>query len=529
LTKHEIFYNGIIHTLDGYGTKADSMIIGGRTIVAVGNNLEKDPEFKKARKINLHRKAVLPGFTDSHTHFLLLSRMMDTARLEGLKSLREVLDCIRAHARKKKKDAWVIAEGFAPARWKDSEEPDRKMLDDVTGGRPAVIFSKDQHKMWVNSRALRMAGISRHTPDPEGGIIDRYDDGDPNGVLKELPAYFPVVKRIEWPRGNEAAGLYRRALQLAYSRGVTGVHSFDAADAFPVYVDLAERGKIGLRVSLYPPASTLPTLMKEKIGYCWGNEYLRLIGIKIFADGSLGSQTALCFSKYRGSADNYGVEATPKKEILALIREAAVIGMPAAIHAIGDRAISNVLDCLERAPSLHGGARHRIEHLQMIRRADIRRVKRLGVIASMQPSHCPSDIDLIEKFWGARGRNCYIFKTLLNNRIPLIFGSDTPIEPLDPIAGIAAAVNRSAPGRKTPFYPGERITTSQAVHGFTAGPTVAVGSDFETGSILPGYKADFVVLSTDIMKTAPTKIKNTEVLATYFDGRAVYDRTGNLS
>jgi predicted amidohydrolase YtcJ len=263
-------------------------------------------------------------------------------------------------------------------------------------------------------------------------------------------------------------------------------------------------------------------LLKNKVYYGTGTDFFRMAGVKIFADGSLGSQSALCFNKYVGSRDNYGIETTTKKEMSHLVREAARIGMPCAIHAIGDRAIANVLDVFEGAPKLDFGARHRIEHLQMLRRKDVDRVKRLNVIASMQPSHCPSDITLARNYWGRRAANAYIFRTLVDRKIDMAFGSDVPIEPLDPLAGIAAAVRRAKPGSRDVFYPEQRLTAAEALYRFTVGPAIACGQAHCRGYLLPGYPADLVVLDRDITRMAASKINDTRVLATILDGRIKY-------
>jgi predicted amidohydrolase YtcJ len=257
--------------------------------------------------------------------------------------------------------------------------------------------------------------------------------------------------------------------------------------------------------------------------YGVGDEFLRVAGVKIFADGSLGSQTALCFNKYPGS-DNKGIEVTSPDKLKKLVNSAARLGLPSAIHAIGDLAVSNVLDAFESAPKLKSTARHRVEHLQLVRRRDIARLRKLGVVASMQPSHCPADIDLVAKYWPTRGRNTYIFRTLTERGIPLAFGSDAPIESLNPLAGIAAAVQRSRPGKRQVFYPEERISAQTALHNFTAGPAFAVGQEQSRGYLLPGYPADLVVLSDDITRVAASKIAGIEVLATILDGQLKYYR-----
>ncbi len=502
---------------------ADSMVVAGDIIEAVGLNLQYDPDFRRLERINLRGRAVFPGFCDSHTHFYFMAVSLNNVKLDGLKSLEQVLARIKSHSAKLGPKEWVFGEGISPDRWQKYVMPDRIMLDKVTGGRPAAIFSKDQHLVWVNSAALRLARIDRHTPQPEGGRIERFLDGEPSGILKEIPAYFPVIKAIKPPAPEVIKKSFNKILGLAYSRGVTGVHSFDGPDAFRVFLKPAFMKNPGLRISYYPPPSLITELKKRKIRYNFGNDYIRIGGIKIFADGSLGSQSALCFQKYKGSVNNFGVETISPGEMLARVRAAAAAGLPCAIHAIGDKAIANVLDCYEKAPIPKFPARHRIEHLQMIRRSDISRLKKMNIIASMQPSHCPSDVSLIEKYWGPRGRNCFIFNTLLKKGVGLVFGSDSPIEPLDPIAGIDAAVNRLAPGRKAPFYPEERISPYQALHGFTAGTWDAVGRGESLGRLLPGYKADFVVLSQDICRIPSSKIKKTKILATYFNGRTVFE------
>jgi predicted amidohydrolase YtcJ len=526
LKKNKLFYNGLIYTQADDRKKADlvvdSMAISGTNIVAVGDNLKDDPDFKNYERYNLRGRTVLPGFTDAHTHFYFLTLSMGTAKLDGLKSLRRTLDEIREHCRKLKKDEWVIGEGFSPERWQKRIVPDRYMLDKITGGRPAAIWSKDQHMMWVNSRALQIAGITSKTTDPAGGLIERFPNGEPTGILKEVPAYFPVIKNIKRPGMTKVKKLYRQALQMVYSRGVTAVHSFDGPEALPFFEEMSLKKKLGLRIDYYPPGGFVDELRKQGIKYGHGNEYFRVAGLKMFSDGSLGSQSALCFNKYIGSQDNYGIQTNPISEMVRILKRGATLGLPCAIHAIGDKAIDNVLRVYAQAPALPDNRRHRIEHLQMIRRQDIGRVKKLGVVASMQPSHCPSDVEMILRYWGRRGRNCYIFKSLLKRGIPLAFGSDAPIEPLNPLAGIDAAVNRRAPGFSKPFYPEERIDVAEAVYGFTAGAAYAVGREYERGFLLPGYKADFIILSDNLMRTAPSRIKDVKVRATFFDGRPVY-------
>lgn len=522
MKKHNLFYNGKIYTQAGDGFVADSMVIQGNNIIAIGKHLEDDPSFSFSSKVNLRGKTILPGFTDSHTHFRFHAIMTANVRLDGLSSLESTLNKIKKHSAKLGKNEWVLGDGFAIDRWRKRILPDRYMLDKVTGDRPAAIYSKDQHILWVNSKALKLTKISRKTREPRGGVIDRFKGGEPYGILREKPAYDQVIKIVSEPSDANVQKLYKQILKEAYEKGVTAVHSMDGPKAYSLFRELSNNKTIGLRINYYPPPSLIPKLRRIGVNNGYNREYLQISGIKLFSDGSLGSQTALCFNKYKGTKDSFGVETNSKKEMLSIIKKAASINLPCAIHAIGDKAVSNVIDCFEKAPKLKNKSWHRIEHLQMIRRSDVKRLKKLNVVASMQPSHCPSDIKLIENYWGKQGRNCFIFRTLLEKNIPLTFGSDVPIEPLDPIAGIAAAVNRTAPDVKKPFYPEQRISITEAVAGFTSKPPSIVGRTYEIGRLLPGFKADFIVLSKNIFKTARSKIKDIKVLGTYFDGKLVY-------
>jgi len=495
----------------------DSIVLRGGRIEAVGNHLEHDRDFRGCHRLNLRGKTVIPGLTDAHTHFYNVVLGLREISLDGVDSLEKCLAGIRAFAKDKPRNGWIVGSGFSPDRLAKRIEPDRHLLDDAVGGRPAFIFYKDMHSAWVSSRALQVAGIDRRTRDPRGGEIVREPDRSPSGILREGPGYGPVYDIIPRPSDREMSRLYSQALKAAYAKGVTGVHTFDGPEAFAWLVALAERCKLGLRVNYYAPAATLPQLEKSGVRYGAGTEFLRLAGVKIFADGSLGSQTALCFGKYKGSKDNHGIEVTSTAEIKRLLRRAARLGLPAAVHAIGDKAVANVIDAMENFPAPRG-TRHRIEHLQLVRRADLKRIRDLGIVASMQPSHCPSDIHMLRKYWGARSRNAYVFRNVIDTGIPLAFGSDAPIEPLDPLTGIVEAVRRARKGSRDVFEPDQRITAHEALHAYTAGAAMATSEEHTRGYLLPGYPADLVILDRDLTRTAPQRLYDIKVLATILDG-----------
>ncbi len=513
-----LFHNGRILTQAGELT-ADSMVVYRNSILAVGNCLEHDPEFKSYSRINLRGRTVIPGFVDAHTHFFWAARSYSKVSLDGLDSLDKCLRKIKRFASDLPRNRWVVGSGFLPDGFRSRVMPDRHALDRVTEGRPAFIFFKDAHSAWVNSMALELGGITGRKQ-PDGGRIELLPDGSPSGILREMSSYTPVYEQIPPLTKRETDRCFAKALDHAYRRGVTGVHSFDGPDGFEYFASLAEKNKLGLRVEYYPGAALLPQLERTDTRYGTGTEFFRIAGVKLFADGALGSQTALCFNRYIGSRSNYGIETASVNEIKKTARRASRLGLPCAIHAIGDKAVANVLDALEsvKKPKL----RHRIEHLQLVRRKDLARVKQLGVVASMQPSHCPSDIDMVRNYWGRRSANAYISRTVLDKGIPLALGSDTPIEPLDPIAGIAAAVRRARPGSRDVFHPEQRIFATEALHGFTVGSAIACGQEHRRGYLMPGYPADFVVLDRDITRIAPSRIYDTRVLATVLDGKLKY-------
>jgi predicted amidohydrolase YtcJ len=519
-----ILYNGIVYP--GYRTckRPSALVISGNKIAALGNNLSYlKQQFPGHRLIDLKGRVILPGFVDSHTHFYFWATTLDTVHLERTTTFNETLVKIKKFARKCPLDEWIVGDGWSPDQWDEYHLPTAFELDGVTGGRPAALFSKDQHMLWVNSGALQMAGIDRHYPEPEGGSVDRDPaTGEPTGILREVPGYMPVVDLFSKPKPERAAKAWKRAARIAYSRGVTGFHSVDAPEAWEFFTSRHKAGKLGFRVHYYFPVNKLDELIERKFFSGTGDDTLRVGGVKIFADGSLGSQTAFLKKPYLKDNDNYGIEVTGLKDLISQTGRASKNNLACAVHAIGDRAVANVITAFERA----GGGkslRHRIEHLQLIDRKDISRLKKTGAVASMQPSHCPSDRKLVDTYWGRRGHNAYIFKTLLNQQIPLAFGSDCPIEPLDPLGGIHAAVNRNDFGeRGGRFYPEERITVSQAVHGFTAGAAYAAGREKFSGKIAAGCQADLVILDDNIHNMPPSKIYGTNVAATIFDGKVVY-------
>ena len=522
-----ILYNGQVYPQIRVARRPSLVVITGNSIVEVSSDFKAaKSRYPRHRCINLNGRTVIPGLVDSHTHLYFWAISLGTVHLDGVPTFAQALQNIKTHARKNPKDEWIVGDGWSPDRWDPYHLPSATELDSVTGDRPAALFSKDQHMVWANSKALQLAGIDENYPDPEGGWIDREDNTHkPTGILREIPGYFPVFKLVNRPQPEQVVGLWRKASRIAYSRGVTGFHSMDGPEAMDFYTMMHERGKLGFRVHYYYPIAMLDEIIDRGIKSGDGDETLRVGGMKIFSDGSLGAQTALMKKPYRGTKDRLGVETIKRAELHRLMVKASRHDLACAVHAIGDRAVANVIDGYIKA-GRGRELRHRIEHLQIISAGDIPRLRKSGVIASMQPSHCPSDRELVAAYWGARGRHAYKFKTLLEKNIPLAFGSDCPIEPLDPLAGISAAVNRTGYGeRGGRFYSEEKLTVAKALTGFTTGAAYAAGREDFSGKIAPGCQADLAILEDNIFTMPKSDIFRAGIAATIFDGKFVFRKS----
>ncbi len=519
-----ILYNGLVYPQVPISRRPTLVVITGNKISAIGHDIKAvRRQYPKHALINLKGRAVIPGLVDSHTHFYFWAMTIDTVHLDGTKDFDEALGRINEFRKKLSPGEWIVGDGWSADSWSDYHLPTAADLDRVTAGHPAALYSKDQHTMWVNSEALHRAGINKQSRNPSGGQIDRDPiTRQPTGLLREIPGYYPVIKLLNRPDKNSSEKIWKRAARIARSRGVTGFHSMDLPEAYEFFRSLHNRSQLDFRVCYYYPVWMTDELIERKIVSGDGDDTLKVGGVKVFSDGALGSQTALMKKPYLGNKNNYGLAVTSRSELKKQIAKASKHHLACAVHAIGDQAVDNVLAGFESL-SNPKALRHRIEHLQLISKADIGRLRKIGAIASMQPSHCPSDRELIKLYWGARGKDAYVFKRLMTEKIRLAFGSDCPIEPLDPLAGISCAVNRTGYGeRGGKFYPAQSLTVAQALHGFTVGAAYAAGSEKNLGKIAPGYLADLVILEDNIFNLPSSQIYKTGVAATIFNGKVTY-------
>jgi predicted amidohydrolase YtcJ len=530
---HLVLYNGKLHTQDPGYPQATAVAIGDGRILAVGNDAEiKSLAGPNTQTIDLGGRLVLPGFTDCHIHFQEYALRRSQVILDGVDDWQEMQRRIQAGVEHATPGEWVLGGGWNQNLWGDGSLPSKADLDNISTQNPVALSRTDGHSTWVNSLALEKAGITAETPDPPGSCIDRDpDSGEPTGILREWEAIRLVQDIIPKPDDETIVAALQASIAEAHRLGLTGIHEMpvegEKKPALRSFLHLRQQGELPLRVVCMIPVEHLDEAIALGLGSGLGDATLRVGGVKLFADGSMGSSTAWMLEPFEGNDDNYGLVVTPTEELFDVARRAQATGISLTIHAIGDRAIRAVLDALTeiqgRQPST---LRHRIEHVQCIHPSDVHRLAQLGVIASMQPPHIMDDWAVADRVWGKRGRCAYAFRSLLDAGTHLAFGSDCPVAPLNPLLGIQAAVLRQ--DRKGEpeggWYPGERLTVAEAVRGYTLEAAYAVGLEDVLGSITPGKLADMVVLSCDIFAIPPEEISNTQVDYTIFDGRLVYRR-----
>lgn len=530
-----LLLNGSFHTLDAQRPRAAAVAVdrtSGR-ILAVGDKTEIWPlAGPLTDTIDLRGRTVLPGFIDSHTHLLALAHDRAEENLSGTRSEAEAVERVRRRAEQTPAGQWIHGRHWDKSLWPGAAFPTRASLDAAVLDHPVALWSYDGHSLWVNTPALRRAGIGRETPDPIGGTIARDGAGEPTGMLFEYGATSLVESTYEEPDDEVDLALLRAVFADLRARGITSVHNIGPARSFRLMQRLRDLGELSPRVLFYLLRQSLPDASHLGLQAGFGDDALRFGGIKVFADGALSSQTAAMFEPFEGQPDNRGLLTSSDAEVEALATAAANGGIGVAIHAIGDRAVHAALDGIERtlqsraSASAPGGPplRFRLEHVQLATPEDIARMARLGVVASVQPFHAVADRDKAERYWGARARRAYAYRALRDAGIPLALGSDVPVDTFDPFRILHAAVTRRddrAPDRPA-WLPEQALTLAEALHGYTLGAAYAGGQEAHQGSIAPGKLADFVVLGEDLFAIPAERIAQTPVVATIVGGEVVY-------
>src|SRR5256714_579794 len=555
-----LLVNGKVFTADARGTIAEAVAVEGERIVAVGTTREMEAQYTGARTVDLKGKLVTPGFNDAHIHFLQGGRSLMLVNLNGARTLAEAKARVAARVRELRPGAWVTGRGWDHTLW-GGEWPSKKDLDEVAPNNPVFLGRVDGHTTWANSLALAKAGVTRDTRDPQGGEIVRDSRGEPTGILKETAGGL-VARVVPEPTHAEMTDALERALAEARRYGITSIQTNDvpSTDATPLYREFLRQGKLTVRVAEWQQFNnSVADIKRERAEFDAFKDdpfRLRLTALKGYVDGTLGSRTSAMLAPFNDDPGNSGIPRMPPEQLTKMIVERDAAGFQIALHCIGDRANRMALDGFAEAakknPPLQAfvvtrgdlsslvqltdvpqpkkktgkngeielraeGAgkwpRHRVEHAQVVAPSDFARFAALHVIASMQPSHAISDKRWAEARLGQyRVMGAYSWHTMMSHGVHVPFGTDWPVEPINPYLGLYAAVTRqSTDGLPVGgWWPEERITIEDAIRNYTAEGAYASFEEKDKGQIAVGMLADFVVPTKD-----PLTIEAKEILPTH--------------
>jgi predicted amidohydrolase YtcJ len=499
-----ILENGVVRTMDVALPTARALAIAGDLVAGgVGTH---ETALPGPERVDLGGRCVVPGFTDSHVHFPSWALARQQLNLDAARSVEEAVAAARDAMRTTEPGGWLRGRGWRDGEWPSG--PTRQALDQVTGDTPVALEAQDGHSLWLNSSALRHADGDLEV---EGGVVERDDAGEPTGVLREEAAWRFRDRFVQAPE-YETLEAMRAALRVANARGVTALHDKDGWIGAPAFFQrLLSAGELTVRVWQSLPADRLEHIAELGVSSPLGDGLLRIGYLKAFMDGTLGSRTARLL-------DGTGVEITSRDELTEIVRVAAGAGWPVAVHAIGDQANRDALDAFaatrdEWAPR---GLRPRIEHAQLLAWEDVPRFAELGVAASVQFSHAPSDRDLADRYWDGMTDRTYAFRSLWEAGAVVANGSDAPVEDLDPLAGIRAGALRE-------WHPEQRLSVEQALEATTVTPAWLAGEERRRGKLLPGYLADLVVLDRDPVASPLEELEEVQVVATMVGGRWVHN------
>ena len=522
--------NGKIVTLDPKNPAAEAVAVKDGRILAAGSAAEIRRYIGPGTQVlDVKGKLVIPGLIDAHLHFASGGRSLASLTFRGVSSVDKVQEMVAARIRELPPGETINGSEYDHTLFPGQKWPTKEDLDKVSPANAVVIHRVDGHSIWVNSEALRQSGITKDTKSPFGGeIVKNAATGEPTGILKEAASGLIKVKSASKP--SSIKDDIERGLDYAAKLGLTGIHTSASLQELELFKQLKAEGKLTLRVYAWLPIDELDRYIKLGIKQGQGDDLLRVGFEKAFIDGSLGSGTALMFEPFLDDPTKSGLAQYKEEAYYALIEKAHRNGYQTGTHAIGDKGVNWVLNAIERAERKYGqkDLRHRIEHAQIVIPSDVKRFKQLGVIASMQPTHCTTDMRFCEiRIGKERSKNAYIWKTLLDAGAAIAFGTDWPVEPLDPMRGLYSAVTRKNIEGGYPdggWFPEQRLTMDESLRLYTLGSAYASFEEKAKGSIEPGKLADFTVLSRDIFRVDPKDVLTTEALYTILGGKIVFQR-----
>lgn len=521
-----ILYHAKIRTQDDENPTASAIAIEDGKIFAVGSDEDVLALSKQGDQLeDLNGHTIWPGLTDSHIHIQHLAANLQSLRCEDLSKE----NCVQLVAEKASEDnpgKWILGHGWDHNNWPGGYGSVVD-LDNVSAENPVYLTSKSLHSAWVNSKALEIAGINRNTPDPTGGVIIRSSDGLPSGIL--LDNAIKLVKQvIPNPTKDELAQDILKVQQDLNRAGLTSIHDFDRYLDFEAFQILRSNDKLKLRIEMSIALDDLHLYQAEIMDHGRGDATIHIGNLKLFADGALGSRTAAMFDPYEGLQDEKGLLIRTIEELIEFGKIEWLPGL--SIHAIGDYANHIVLNAIgeirkwEKSNAIDTRL-HRIEHAQLVHSDDFKRFADLNVIASMQPIHATSDQWMAEKHWGTRCKNAYAWKKILESKVKMIFGSDSPVESFSPFWGMEAAITRKRwypPVSESAWYYENAISLKDALDAYTIIPAQAAGHPGMLGKLAPGYFADLIVLHEDPFFEVPERLHTTTPLATMFNGEWVF-------
>jgi len=527
--KADLVVYGRVWTGDSAQPWVGAIAVVGDTIAAIGDSAEIAARVgERTRVLSAGSGMVTPGMMDGHLHFVDGGFQLASVDLRPAESPADFISRLGAFAAEKKPGEWIVGGDWDHERWPGSPLPRREWIDSVTPRNPVFVQRLDGHMALANTAALRAARITSATRDIAGGVIVRdRRSGEPTGILKD-EAMVPVYGVIPAASDEQRDRALRRAMDHAVSRGVTTIaHVSVPWPDLGAYLRAKQAGELKIRAALYFPLQDWRRVADTVARMGRGDDWVWIGGVKGYVDGSLGSTTALFYSPYNDDPSTSGVLTTPEDSLRRWIGAADSAGLQVVVHAIGERANGLLLDIYDSVAKAHGARdrRFRIEHAQHLRKQDIERIARTGVIASMQPYHAADDGRWAEKRIGPeRIKTTYAFRSLLDRGAHLAFGSDWTVAPMDPLLGIHAAVTRRTLDGKNPggWIPQEKITVEEALRAYTAGDAYGIFAERERGKLVPGYRADLVLLDQDLTRIQPETIDQVKVRATVVGGRVVF-------
>ena len=522
----KLMHNARIYTLDSHQPRATALLIGHGRVLAVGDETLSRQVDERIPREDLHGQVILPGLTDAHLHLQYYA--LGLQKIDCETATRE--DCLRRVAervRTTRRGAWILGHGWNQNRW-DKGWGRREHLDAVAPDHPVYLTAKSLHAGWANSAALHLAGITARTPDPPDGQIQRDADGEPTGILLEGAVQL-LEKALPQPDADSVAEAIAAAQEKLWQFGLTSVHDFDRRTCFQALQKLRAEGRLRLRVLKSIPLELLDEAAALGLQTGFGDDWLKIGGVKVFMDGALGPHTAAMFEPYADEPQNRGTLLLDGEALYEIGRRAAAAGLPLAVHAIGDRANHEALEAFARLRMDEQGRRpplrHRMEHVQVLHPADVSRLAELHVTASMQPVHVLSDMEAAERYWGARTVWAYAWRAQENAGARLVFGSDAPVESPNPFMGLYAAVARRRvdgfPGSEG-WHPEQKISLASALQAFTSHAAWAAGWEHDLGKLAVGYAADLLVLPAAPFDVPSEALPTMRPLATMVQGEWVW-------